>query len=421
MALINQGIVDNVGGNYIETYLHQKGLSRTADQEGISVIEWLNNLLINKRVDEKDFEKFLFQELFLGKRKLIRVYQLNSIRKIKYWDDWHDILLEKYSIKSLDFNAILTSYRCSKGNPQIAAIHYNENGKGELTRIQILFVCFIQVIEDNGCRDSYAYIPVDIDFMQKIMILKAWNRNYVSEEYRADILIDQIKNIMSYTFGVTTRNFMIKHRQVLYNMSKGILDDVYNKIPAFGQISKLQSYIEDFEQLVFKELPIENLRQNENGKKSIPKGVMEFSDEIKKAVERLAISDYFFDKRYEQIWNMGIDAVIARIKFNDSENILASLSGEESEKPIFCAKTFMYLKKSMEDSRSVERLWIVKNRNKGRLNIRYDATNDEYLGILIRFGIRYTEEDINAAMEIYSNYETGTFKKITNDNTRNVG
>ena len=300
-------------------------------------------------------------------------------------------------------------------------IHYEENERGELKRLQILFVCFIQVNDENGYRDSCAYIPVDIDFSQKIMIIKAWNRNGVIEQYRADVLTDKIRKIMSLSFGVKIKNFMIQHKQVLYNMSKGLVDHVYYSIPAFSQISKLQEHIDDFEQLVLNELPIVNVSNNENGKKVIPHGVMEFSDEIKKAIERLAISDYFFDRSYNEIWNMGIDAIIARIKFNDRENILTSLSGEDSEKPIFCTKTFMYLKKSMEDAKLVERLWVVKNRSKGTLNIRYDATEDEYLGILIRSGIRYTEDDLKAILEIYKNYESATAKAITNNNKRCVG
>lgn len=167
-------------------------------------------------------------------------------------------------------------------------------------------------------------------------------------------------------------------------------------------------------------MPIVNIDVNEDGIKVIPKGVMEFSDEIQKALERLAISDYFYNRSYDEIWDMGVDAVIAKIKFNDNENILTSLSGEESDKPIFCTKTFMYLKKSMEDSKLVERLWVVKNRNRGTLNVRYDAIDEEYLGIMIRSGIRYTGEDLEAALEIYKNYESRTIKTITRNDKRNV-
>lgn len=420
MALINRGIIDNVEASYIETYLGKKGFKRTEDERGVQLEEWINTLINDEKIDMNSFEEFLFNELFLGKRKLIRIYQLDNINKIKYIEDWQDILEERYGVTEFNFNDILGTRVNRQVNRKIAAVHYKENEKGEITRLQILFVCYVEIDDKNGYRDSCAYIPVDIDFLQRKMILKAWNRNGVIEQYRADALTDSVKNTMSSVFGVMTTDYKIKHKKVLYNMSKGLVDLVYNKIPAFGQISLVQKYVDDFEQLVLGGLPIVNLSEDENGRKMIPQGVMEFSDEIKKAIERLAISDYFFDRSYDEIWNMGIEAIIAKIKFNDSENILASLSGEDSEKPIFCSKTFMYLKKSMEDSKLVEKLWVVKKRRRGALNIRYDATNEEYLGVLIRFGVRYTDEDLNEAMEIYKEYESETSRKIADYNKRYV-
>lgn len=420
MASINRGIIDNVEASYIETYLGQKGFKRTEDEQGVPLEEWLNALLNDKKIDIDSFEKFLFGELFFGKRKLVRIYQMDNINKIKYIEDWQGILEKRYGVQELDFNDILGVRVNRQENRKIAAVHYEENERGEISGLQILFVCYVEIDDKNGYRDSCAYIPVDIDFMQRIMILKAWNRNGVIEQYRADSLTDSVKNTMSSTFGVMTLDYKIKHKKVLYNMSKGLVDLVYNKIPAFGQISLVQKYVDDFEQSVLGELPIVNIRVDEAGRKTIPKGVMEFVDEIKKAIERLAISDYFFDRSYDEIWNMGIEAIIAKIKFNDNENILTSLSGEDSEKPIFCSKTFMYLKKSMEDSKLVEKLWVVQKRDRGTLNIRYDATNEEYLGVLIRNGVRYSQEDLNIVMEIYRNYESETSRKIADGNKRYV-
>lgn len=51
---------------------------------------------------------------------------------------------------------------------------------------------------------------------------------------------------------------------------------------------------------------------------------------------------------------MGIDTIISRIRFNDVAHVLASLSGEESNIPVICTKTFMSLKKSVEDAELVE-------------------------------------------------------------------
>lgn len=420
MSLINRGIVDNVGADYIETYLKNKGLLRTEDEKSMQTSDWVNSLLIKGFLDEEEFEKFLFGELLLGKRKLIRVYKLDNSRKFKYIEDWQDTLKDKYGLSKYDFSAILSTRVSTSEKCKIAAVHYYENEKGELTRIQLLFIHYIQKIEENGYRDSCAYIPVDVDFKNGVMFIKAWNSIGTREENRANMLLDITKEKMSNVFGILDRKYLISHQQVLFKMSKDIVNDIYNKIPAFKQISKVETEIEKFEQSVFKQLPIINLREDESGIGCIPSGVMDFKDEIRKAIERLTISDYFYDRDYEEIWDMGIDAIIARIKFHDNENILTSLSGENSEKPIFCTKTFMYLAKSMEDSKLVERLWIAKPRKKGKLNIRYDASNKDYLELIIGYNIRYTEEDLENAMETYREYEARAFSKITKYNQRHV-
>src|SRR5699024_9054905 len=138
----------------------------------------------------------------------------------------------------------------------------------------------------------------------------------------------------------------------------------------------LEEKIREFEQTVLSVLPLENIHETGEGI-SLNSGVLDFNDEIHKVIEKLTVSDYFYDMAYEEVWNMGIDTIISRIRFNDVEHVLASLSGEESDIPVFCTKTFMSLKKSMEDAELVEKLWIAKERTRGRLALKYDASKDE--------------------------------------------
>ena len=137
-----------------------------------------------------------------------------------------------------------------------------------------------------------------------------------------------------------------------------------------------------------------------------------------KEIIRNLLNDY--NKNYNEIWNMGIDAIIAKIKFSDNENVLTSMSNQGDKKPIFCTKTFLSLKKSMEDSKLVEKLWIARKRERGELNVRYDASNEDYLELLFDYAPRYKEEDLRIVMEMYADYGSENFGKITNDNKRNV-
>lgn len=132
---------------------------------------------------------------------------------------------------------------------------------------------------------------------------------------------------------------------------------------------------------------------------------MDFESEIKNVIEALTISDYFFDRNFEEIWETGLEAVVARIKFNDQEKVLTSLSGGNTSTPIFCTKSFMSLKNRMQESEKIESLWITLDRKHGNLNLKFDASIIEYLEILIKYGIRFNEEDMNSALEIYEKYE----------------
>ena len=67
-----------------------------------------------------------------------------------------------------------------------------------------------------------------------------------------------------------------------------------------------------------------------------------------------------------------------------------------------------------------EKLWIARKRERGELNVRYDASNEDYLELLFDYAPRYKEEDLRIVMEMYADYGSKNFGKITNDNKRNV-
>ncbi len=419
MPSISQSIIVNVDSAYIETYIKQKGFIRSEEEKGKKLKYWVDDLLQDDNLNISDFEDFLFEELFWGKRKSIRIYKLDNIRCIKFAQDWKIPLKEKYNINSLDFKNILGTIPNSGDRRKIAAMTSEVNHKNELVKLRVLFVFFVQTYKEQVVNDTLAYIPVEIDFRNKTMIIKAWNRNGLVEGDRPDEMMDHVKKIMNTSFHVITKRFGIHHKKVLYNMSQGLINDIYQKIPAYTKIPLLEEKIKKFEQTVFSALPLINKCET-NEEVSIKAGVLDFNDEIHKVIEKLTVSDYFYDMSYEEVWNMEIDTIISRIRFNDVEHVLTSLSGEDSDMPVFCTKTFMSLKKSMEDAELVEKLWIEKERSRGRLALKYDASKDDYLGILILNNIRFKQADLNTTLEIYRSYGSEKVKQTTEENRRYV-
>ena len=414
MPSISQSIIVNVEASYIEQYLNKKGLVRSTEELGQELKYWIDNLLSAGKINIVDFEQFLFNELFWGKRKTIHIYKLDKVKEYKYPEDWENALNEHYNIHSINYCNILKMIPNTTEPRKIVSVQSEENQKGELIRIRLLFACFIQLNGERGYKDSVAYIPVELDFERKIMIIKAWTRQHIAhEEHKAENLLDHIKTLMCIEFKVEIKNFMSRHKKVLFLMSKNLIDEAYSQVPAYNQIDYLVENIKDFEIEIVNTLPLKNINGDGKGNYFLDKGVMNFEAEIRNTLECLAISDYFYDKNFDEIWNLGLEAVVARVKFNDEEKVLTSLSGENTSAPIFCTKTFMALKNRMEETKQIEILWVTMERKRGNLNLKFDASNTEYLEMLIRYGIRFNERDMNSALEIYEKYEEKLNQQIT--------
>lgn len=422
MPSISQSIITNVEVSYIQSYLKKKGFTQTDEEKGQELKYWVDNLLKDKKINVEEFEEFLFSELFWGKRKTIHVYKLDKVKNYKYPVDWELPLEEKYNVDSINFSNILGMIPNRDEPRKIVAIRSEENVKGELTRIRLLFACYIQINGDKGYKDSVSYIPVEIDFNKKIMLIKAWTRQQIAhEEHKADNLMEHIKKLMGIEFKVTTRNYMSEHKKILFLMSKSLIYEAYSHVPTYNEINNIEGSIKKFVEETLGGLSLRNVKNNGNGQHILTEGVMDFEAEIRNVLEGLAISDYFFDRNFDEIWKMGLEAVVARVKFNDEEKVLTSLSGENTSTPIFCTKTFMSLKNRMEESERIETLWITMDRKRGNLNLKFDASNMEYMEILIKYGIRFNEADMNSALEIYEKYETKLNQQVAEHSKIAIG
>lgn len=405
MPSISHSTIVNVGEDYLESYLKGLGLQRTEDDRGKDLKYWMDSLFEKDRIIIEDLEEFLFRELFWGKRKTIRVYKLEQIKDYREPEDWECALKEHYGIALIDFCNILGTLPDKEQGRKIAAVRSEETDKGELLKIRILFVCAIQINGKSGYLDSIAYIPVELDFKERVMILKAWTRQKVAlEEHKAEKLLTHIENLMRMEFGIKTKEFSDKHRQTLFLMSKDLINEAYKRIEAYNKIGTVSGKIKEFTGTILEKLALENVKKDAEGSATLEEGVMDFEGEIRNVIECLVISDYFYQREFSQIWDMDLEAVVTRIKFNDRESVLTSIKGENTYAPIFCTKTFLTLKNRMEETEKTETLWIAMNRMKGNLNLKFDASESRYLKILIRYGIHFKEADLDSALKIYKKY-----------------
>ena len=168
---------------------------------------------------------------------------MDNINRIKTPTDWVELLTEKYEIDTLEFKDILGNVPNTDNRRKIAAITSEINRKGELTKLQLLFVLYAECNENGHLQQTSAYYPVEIDFIKQIMTIKAWNRQGLNDGYKTEETMDHICKLMVNSFHVTTRAFLTRHQKVLHNMSQGLIQDIYEKIPAFSHVQQLEESI----------------------------------------------------------------------------------------------------------------------------------------------------------------------------------
>ena len=62
MPSLSQSIIVNVEASYIETYLKNKGFSRTEEESGQALKYWADTLLSQGEINIEEFEEFLFND-----------------------------------------------------------------------------------------------------------------------------------------------------------------------------------------------------------------------------------------------------------------------------------------------------------------------------------------------------------------------
>ena len=255
MLILSGKIVENIEEKQIESFLKGKGYVRSEEEKGKKVEYWINDLIEQKELDVEGLEDFLYEELFFGKRKSVRFYQLGSLNKIKDPDEWIKKLADKCQINTLDYKEILISIPSPADPEQIAAITVDIDYKGNVSNLKMLFVAYAEVEEQGKRKSTCAYYPVEIDLVNEMMNIKAWNRQALVEGYKMDHII----RLLSNSYNVKTKSYMSKHKKILHNMSQGIVTGLYEKIPAFNQIEDLEENVYNFKQDVLKVLSLSNL------------------------------------------------------------------------------------------------------------------------------------------------------------------
>ncbi|SHJ43637.1 hypothetical protein SAMN05444401_3014 [Clostridium amylolyticum] len=419
---VNGSLIKNINENSLINFLKSKGCIKGEGESGKDTTLWIGELLDNKRITSTELNEFLFQELFYGRSNMINIFEIVSCKKMRDEQVWNERLSESYNINSTNFNEIISTVVHQDTPIKIVAMNTLVDEEGKVICVDIILARYIQINLNGRQSSSCCFIPIKFDLDNKLLIIKIRNQYGIPEkEHRPKATLDKIFEDFKLVMDFETITHDYKHQKVLYNMSKGLLEELYNIVPNYNSLTEMDEYIEGFINNVIDNMDIINVEDDAQGKKIINKGVIDLKDEINKVLQQLVVADYFFNEDIDLFSKNNVSAVITSIKFNDKEKNTARLAGEDNAKVIVCSRTFMSMRKSIEAVENVFALSIAHKRKSDSIEVKFDASEKDRLSILILNQKNYTEEDYNKIWRMYKKYEKKSFNTIERYRKEYVG
>lgn len=240
----------------------------------------------------------------------------------------------------------------------------------------------VKDIKSGKSENKYeqSYFPIDIDFESKQFMIKMMVKDYINiTEYKGYNIAKKLAEEISEDFGLKFKICKNNNQQVLYNMSKKLLDDVIKEKGKAG-LDELNSDIirlaKETQKKISSKLNI-NISNQALSEKNI-------TYEIKSVIENIILPLILIDAKT-------IDGLISYIKFRDKTAVNAVLRSQRRSDTLLDSNSYLNLRKSLNESKYVEKIRVLWNEN--NISLYYDASDEEY--IEMHFYKELFEGDLN--------------------------
>lgn len=410
---INTGVIKNLTQGYLNSLLTSKRKFAEFQREGMEIEYYIAKLLGEEQWEEDELQDLLFEGLLYGKHRNVNIYQIRNCHNLKSIEKWITNICSPYGIEDIPYKKLITLRINRERKEDLVGIDTVEDIEGNLIRVRLIFGRQVQVVSSGELVDKYMFIPIEIDFVRKILIVKSKPMNYiVNEEDKPEKLMEYFSNIVIHNMGVQLEEFSENHRYALYNMCKCMVSDLFTIIPHQIYGNEIKSKISEFETSILQILNLQGLEE-----KKQYNNVFDIEKAIVKVLEHIALADFLFDRGIDEIFSMGINHIITYLKFNDGTNVNATVRGENYKKCIFSSEAFMGLRSSIENVKSIVEMQIAYKKRKATVRVKYNASNYEYLNM--HFYSEYEMEELDNAWERYKYYERNSFEEVTAVRSRN--
>ena len=402
------GIYKNTYKDVWENFLSKKKLlkeymeSRSKSHVGIDYIDFINEKLSIGVIKRDDISKVLESSLTFGKHKNIQIYDLN-IKNNYFKDEFISDLNSKYDVED-NYNELARLYEYGEEKLDTLAyfkiISQNDN---IVEYVRFIFVKKVKV-ESKDMHDKYenSYFPVDIDFKNKKMLVKYYEKEYLTGEYRGEIIANNYAQSLVNTFDIDFEvSKQTKYQKALYDICDNILNNVINE-----RSRMILNNIDDIVKNISKELE-DGLKENIDVKQlneKYNKNIFDINHQMYKLIENICISKIIYESDNEEI--SSIEGLISYITYKESSSVRAVIKNPKKTENLLDSQSYLNLRNVLDETKYIEEIKVLWNKNINdkvrKISVKYDATKIQYISIKLYY--KYTEEDLEYVRQKFDSF-----------------
>ena len=408
---VTKNIIENIDKSKIRNLLADNHIPNEEIDNGMEKHLLLNKLMDEQLLSEAVVNEFLYRELMYGHRRLVRVYGLQTARIIKRISEW-ERFLNTYRCGSMDFNRITSTIMGENEILKVAAMKTEEEN-GILSKVEILFV--FNMLRQNRATRQFenvnSYIPVHFDFERKMLMLRVWNREMGAEDNTPNAQLEYVFSKLQEVLDFETKPISNNPQHILYKMSKDLFENFFNQLPNIQDIEGKKQCLNDIVNDMLSGIALQNV-ETENGKLTMNPGIIDMQEEVYKLIQQAALYDFLKDNSIKELLG-NTDKYVSKIRFNDNDNLSASLTGEKGVKCIYDAKTFMCIRNSLDLVENIVSIVVTFIKGKEKLVAKYDASDNRFLTVHILASKYYSDSNFQEVWELYKKYESKNLRKVS--------
>lgn len=379
-----------------------KDLDEEDYMHGCNLNRYISKLINERRLTKRDFNNYLFKELFYGQQKDIYIHKIYSFNS--------DIISELNLSKIIESNFEEKSTFCKIAETvmknicekqELVAYRVKKDIETEeVYNIKMIFLCEVERLNNKGdIIEEYSYIPIELDLSKMILICKvAPKTNLTSDEYKPSELygkyIDKIINM----FDIKIDYYNTSHKTALYNMSESLYNQIYQKMVSTRNRG-LDELIDKFVLEAKTKVNIENI-----DKKISINNLFNIKSYLKKYFDQLQITDILSRRDFKIDDREDIKGIVTYLRFNDGTNVSAKVKGENFKSSIYTSETYMALRDTIENANKISEMnviWILEDKD---LRVKYNTNSGQYL--FMHFYKDFEEGDFLYGYRKYKEYES---------------